>query len=61
MSSVAGLRGFGGASAYVSSKFGIVGLTRTTAQEVASDGTRVNAVCPYVNFSGKLRLVSEIY
>lgn len=48
LSSVAGLRGFGGASAYVSSKFGIIGLTRTAAQEVAADGTRVNAVCPYV-------------
>jgi NAD(P)-dependent dehydrogenase (short-subunit alcohol dehydrogenase family) len=48
ISSVAGLRGFGGASAYVSSKFGIVGLTRTAAQETVSEGIRVNAVCPYV-------------
>jgi NAD(P)-dependent dehydrogenase (short-subunit alcohol dehydrogenase family) len=46
LASVAGLRGFAGASAYVSSKFGIIGLTRTAAQEAAADEIRVNAVCP---------------
>ena len=44
--SIAGLVGFPSAAAYVASKHGVVGLTRTAALENAKLGVRVNAVCP---------------
>ncbi len=46
MSSVAGLIGSPGLSAYVASKHAVIGLTRSAAAEWASHGVRINTVNP---------------
>jgi 3-oxoacyl-[acyl-carrier protein] reductase len=46
MSSVAGLHGIPIAAHYGAAKAGILGFTRSVAQEMASRHIRVNAICP---------------
>lgn len=45
-SSTAGLQGYGGLAAYVSSKWGLTGLTRAAALDLAPQGTRVVSLHP---------------
>lgn len=46
VTSVMGLRGNAGQGNYAAAKAGLIGLTKSTAWEVASRGIRVNAVAP---------------
>jgi len=46
ISSVSGLMGNPGQANYSASKAGVIGLTRTVAQELAKRNVTVNAICP---------------
>lgn len=46
ISSVNGIIGFAGKSAYNSAKHGLIGLTKVCALEGALDGVTANAICP---------------
>ena len=59
-SSVAGIRGSAGMSAYTTSKHAVVGLMRTAALECAADGIRVNTVNPAPIETRMMRSIEEM-
>jgi NAD(P)-dependent dehydrogenase (short-subunit alcohol dehydrogenase family) len=46
MSSILGKVGFANSSNYVAAKHGIIGLTQAASIEYATEGIRINAICP---------------
>jgi len=59
IASVAGLTGNIGQANYSASKAGLIGLTKTTARELAERGVTVNAIAPGFIQSDMTRVLSE--
>ncbi len=59
ISSVAGARGFPAQTAYSASKAGLIGLTQSTAWELAPFGVSVNAVAPGYIDAGMTSVMSD--
>lgn len=61
MSSVVGITGARGTAAYTATKAAVIGLTKTTAREVATRGITVNCVAPGYIDAGIIADVSAEY
>lgn len=59
MASTAGLHPVAGLAGYVSSKFGVIGLTRTAALDYAEAGVRVNVLAPGPILTERLQQAGE--
>jgi NAD(P)-dependent dehydrogenase (short-subunit alcohol dehydrogenase family) len=59
MSSTAGLRGVPGIGAYVASKHGVLGLTKSAALDYAQRGIRINAVAPGPIMNDRIASLSD--
>jgi 3-oxoacyl-[acyl-carrier protein] reductase len=61
MSSVVGIEGNGGQSNYAASKAGIIGFTKSVAQELGSRNIRCNAIAPgFIDTEMTARLPEEV-
>jgi NAD(P)-dependent dehydrogenase (short-subunit alcohol dehydrogenase family) len=60
-SSIGGLKGSIGRSAYSASKHAVIGLTRSAALDYAAQGIRINAVCPGMVNTPIAALVTKNY
>ncbi|KAL2074144.1 hypothetical protein VTL71DRAFT_7922 [Oculimacula yallundae] len=60
VSSIQGVMGFPGSAAYVASKHGVIGLTRSAAKEVGDREIRINAVTPGSIMTPLLQRAQEV-
>jgi len=60
VTSIQGVMGFAGSAAYVASKHGVIGLTRSASKEVGDREIRVNAVAPGTIITPLLKAAQEI-